>query len=111
MLKFAVMSVVTLTLMGCAHGTMRGSVAMKTSDQEAHVCLGNKEVKVGDKVVAFRNVCPTKGSPRLGDGSAGVCRKEQLGEGTITKLLNEHYSVVQFGPNVSFDEGTFVEKQ
>jgi hypothetical protein len=106
-IKLTILMVLTaLSLGGCAHGVMRGSVAMKTSDREAHICMGNDEVKVGDKVAAYRNNCPAKG--RSGDG--GICTKVRMGEGTVTKALNEHYSVVTFEPGVSFDEGTFVEK-
>lgn len=98
-----------LALFGCAHGTMRGSVAMKTSEREAHVCLGDKEAKVGDRVAAFINSCPSKGG--LAQGGPGLtCEKQRIGEGTVTKLINEHYSVVEFDEGVKFSEGTFVEK-
>lgn len=100
---------VSVVLFGCAHGLMRGSVAMKVSENEAHVCLGDKEVKVGDRVTLFRNNCPVRGGRDLGGG--GVCTKEKVGLGTVTQLLNEHYSVVKFEPGVKFSEGTFVEKQ
>lgn len=93
---------------------MRGSVAMKTGPREAHVCLGNREVKVGDKVRAFRNVCPAARLTQFDEGGAGgqlLCRKEPLGDGTVIQLLNEHYSVVRFEPDVVFDDGTFVEKK
>jgi type IV secretory pathway protease TraF len=100
------MALLALSLGGCAHGLMRGSVAMKTGDHEAHVCMGNQEVKVGDKVVAYKNHC-TGGGRARGDFS---CEKRKIGDGTITKLLNEHYSVVQFDDGVQFDEGTIVEK-
>ena len=107
----AILVIWAISLFGCAHGLMRGSVAMKTSENEAHVCLGNEEAKVGERVTAYRNDCPTKGSARLGNDGGGSCRKVKLGEGTITELLNEHYSVVRFDSNVAFNEGTFVEKQ
>jgi hypothetical protein len=94
-----------LTLVGCAHGTMRGSVAMKASDEEAHVCLGNNEVQAGDKVSFFKNVCIRKGKY---DG--GECQREKLGEGEIIRTLNHHYSVAKVNPGVAFDEGTVVEK-
>lgn len=94
-------------LFGCAHSTMRGSVAMKVSDTEAHVCMDNDEVKPGDKVILFRNKCP--GSVRGRNGA--ICQKERLGEGVVTQILNEHYSVVQFDKGVEFGEGSFVEKQ
>jgi hypothetical protein len=92
---------------------MRGSVAMKVSDTEAHVCMNKSEVKVGDRVTLFRNNCPSKGPRgRNGDGGeAGGCTKVQLGQGTVTENLNEHYSVVKFDQGVQFEEGTFVEKK
>lgn len=96
-------------LTGCAHSTMRGSVAMKTSENEAHVCLGQGEVKAGDRVALFRNACTGKGG-RGGDGGGASCQKNRIGEGTVERTLNEHYSVVRFDSGVQFDEGTFVEK-
>lgn len=95
-----------LTLSACAHGTMRGSVAMKTAEDEAHVCLGNGEVKPGDRVKLFRNAC-NNGTRRDGPVS---CEKQELGMGTIKENINQHYSVVQFDKGIKFEEGTFVEK-
>ena len=46
---------------GCGHMTMRGTVAMKGDNQEAHVCMGDKEVKAGDRVALFKNVCAARG--------------------------------------------------
>lgn len=97
-------------LSGCAHGLMRGSVAMKISDTEAHVCMDKSEAKVGDRVTLFRNNCPVKGGRDLG-GGGGACTKVELGKGTVTETLNDHYSVVKFDPGVKFSEGTFVEKR
>ncbi len=96
------------------HSAMRGSVAMKTGPHEAHVCLGNSEVKIGDKVRAFVNVC--KSSPNAiaqtgGKGPKVVCAKEASGAGVVTELINEHYSVVKFDDSVTFNEGTIVEKE
>lgn len=94
-------------MMGCAHGTMRGSVAMKVSENEAHVCLGDNEVKAGDKVTLFRSEC----DPNSGQGKAGrSCKKIKLGEGTVEKTFNEHYSQVKVNSGVPFEEGTIVEK-
>ena len=111
-----IISVIVLAafVTGCAtHATMRGGVAMKVSDSEAHVCLGNGEVKEGDKVTAFYNDCQNRsgGSGRNSGAYGAPCVKTKLGEGKITKILNEHYSVVQFEEGVKFTEGTFVEKQ
>ncbi|OQW47464.1 MAG: hypothetical protein A4S09_15190 [Proteobacteria bacterium SG_bin7] len=101
-----VTGLIATTLMGCAHGLMRGSVAMKVSDTEAHVCMDKSEAKVGDRVTLFRNNCPAKGV-----GGGGTCTKVELGQGTVTEILNDHYSVVKFDPGVKFSEGAFVEKR
>jgi hypothetical protein len=98
-----------IALTGCAHSTMRGSVAMKASDDEAHVCLGDDEVKVGDKLTFFKNVCASPRS-KASLGESGGCTKERLGEGEIVRLLNRHYSIARVNQGVPFEEGTIVEK-
>lgn len=109
------MLVLLAGLVGCAtHSTMRGSVAMKTSKDEAHVCMGNSEVKVGDKVNAFKNVCVNEVDAALKSSRSGfntICKKEKIGSGVVTSLINEHYSVVKFDSEFDFNEGTVVEKQ
>lgn len=111
-MKFNFLFLVLITLVvSCAHKAMRGGVAMKVSDTEAHVCLGEGEVKEGDRVNAFYNDCQSQGSGGK-DGAYGVpCVKTRLGTGIVTKILNDHYSVVEFEEGVKFSEGTFVEKQ
>lgn len=97
------------TLAGCAHGTMRGSVAMKASENEGHVCMGEGEVKAGNRVALYKNDCQAPKGRANFDGYAG-CTKTKLGEGVIERVLNSHYSVMQADPGVSFEEGTIVEK-
>jgi hypothetical protein len=84
---------------------------MKGDDGEAHVCMGDKEVKAGDRVALFKNVC----TGRAGGGKGGTgnrsCQKVKLGEGTVERTLNEHYSVVKVDSGVQFEEGTVVEKE
>src|SRR5689334_10544955 len=101
-----VLAATIVALSGCAHSVMRGTVAMKTSDSEAHVCMGKGEVNASDRVTLFRNVCAA-GSPRR----RVLCEKREIGKGTVQGVLNEHYSVVKFDPGVEFEEGTFVEKR
>lgn len=93
------------TTTGCAtgHPTMRGSVVMKIDPTTAHVCLGTGEVAVNDHVRLFRNVCKP-GSYRP------TCTKETIAEGTVTQLLDEHYSVVAFPAGTTFEEGNTIEK-
>ncbi|MEK7690291.1 MAG: hypothetical protein AAB425_04650 [Bdellovibrionota bacterium] len=101
--------VALLALSGCAHGMMRGTVAMKMNDQEAHVCLGDNEVKAGDKVSFFKNDCPVKGKASTDAGRE--CRMLNLGEGEVIRTLNEHYSLVRADAGVKFEEGTLVQKK
>lgn len=109
---FLLIALFVLIITGCAHHSlMRGTVAMKISDTEAHVCINNFEVKEGERVTLFRNVCPTKGERLVLAQTTGiVCKKVQVGMGTVTKILNEHYSIVKFDTGVTFDEGSFIEK-
>ena len=79
---------------------MRGSVAMKISPNEAHVCLGKGEVKAGDKVTISKNECVPKQS----------CRLVKVGEGEVVEVLNDHYSVVK-AEGVPLEEGYVVEKK
>lgn len=95
-----------LAFVGCAHSAMRGSVAMKVSDREGHVLMGEKEVKVGTPVAFFENVCRDVGSREV---SRQTCRKVKIGEGQITQTLNEHYSVVRAKPGVKLEENLIVE--
>lgn len=102
---------VLFALAGCSHALMRGTVAMKVSDEEAHVCMGDNEVKAGDKVTLYKNVCtPTRMAGREADGSA-ACKKVRSGEGFVERTFNEHYSLVKVDPGVQFEEGTVVEKR
>ena len=93
----------------CAHQSARGSVAMKISDREAHVCMGNQEVSPGDRVTFFKNECRREAGPPQ-EFSSTTCRKIYLGGGEVVRPLNEHYSVVRVDPGVKFEEGTVVEK-
>lgn len=106
-IKFVLILLVATALTGCAHSTMRGSVAMKVNAEEAHVCMGEKEVKVGDRVALFKNQCSRSGGKV---GSADPCHKVKIGEGSVERVLNEHYSVVKVNPGVQFEEGAIVEK-
>lgn len=90
---------------------MRGTVAMKTSENEAHVCMNKDEVKPGDRVSLFRNVCTGNGGVGERSGGGGrSCEKREIGKGTVKENINEHYALVQFDSGVQFEEGTFVEK-
>jgi hypothetical protein len=104
--------VITSGLMGCAHSAhTRGSVALKHGAQEADICLGKGEVKVGDKVALFKNECKPRNRGGKEGGESSSCTKVKLGEGRVSQVLDEHYSTIQVDSGVSFAEGTIVEKQ
>lgn len=95
---------------GCASQMVhRGVIAMKMSDTEAHVGMGSNEIKAGDHIKLYRNVC-TGGSGRRESGTERTCRKESLGHGKISKILTPDYSVVEFPAGTKFSEGDTIEK-
>ncbi len=105
----SIAGVFVLVISGCASGTKRGSVVMKINDGEAHVGMGEGEVSAGDHVELYRNVC-TGTAGRKGDGGDRTCKKEGVGHGEITQVLNKDYSVVKFPSGTQFSEGDTLEK-
>lgn len=92
---------------GCAsHATMRGTVVMKVSATDAHVCLGDREVSVGDEVSLVRHRC----DPTTKAVASERCKRSVVATGRVVELVNEHYSVVRFPAGVAFEEGDTVER-
>jgi hypothetical protein len=103
--------VLSLSLVSCAH-THRGVVAMKISDEEAHVVLGSHEVKPGDQISLYQNKCRRPlGGVHQGVHNDPVCEKVKIGGGEVLQVINENYSVIRVSPGVKFEEGTVVEKK
>jgi hypothetical protein len=86
-------------------------VALKHSSEEADVCLGKNEVKAGDKVNLFKNECKYLGGTKKYGGETPSCMKVKIGEGEVTRVLDDHYSTIRVSSSVSFNEGTIVEKR
>jgi len=108
---FPILALAAFTVVGCAgHGSMRGSVAMKTTEREAHVCLGDGSVEVGDRVKAFRSECVSIGGQGERAGGKVNCKMVSIGGGKVVGILNSHYSTVEFDEGVTFAEGTIVQK-
>lgn len=99
-----------LLLSSCAHNFMRGTVAMKTDKNTAHVCLGNNDVKIGEKLDFYTNHCTGNSGGREEGGDFRKCEMKVLGTGTVTKLLNSHYSEVKTDGSFKLEEGTLVQK-
>lgn len=108
MKKLVVISFSALMLSSCAHNFMRGTVAMKMDKKTAHVCLGNNDVKKGDKVMFYNNRCDR--SDGREEGITGLCKMEKIGMGSVTKILNSHYSEIKTEGKFDFSEGTLVQK-
>ena len=111
---FAVLSVGVLLsqLLACGHAQMRGSVVMKISDTEAHVCMGRGEVAAGDPVALIRHRCRQDINNFSGymTTTTGPCQRIVVASGQVVRVLNEHYSVVRFPPGTPFQEGQTIEK-
>jgi len=105
MLRTFALSLLFAAAAGCAggHAAMRGSVVMKIDATTAHVCLGKGEVAVNDRVRLYKNACQTI-DKRV------ACTRTMLAEGTVTEVLDDHYSVVAFPAGMTFEEGNTVEK-
>lgn len=104
--------VMTLPLLvGCVAPHTRGVVAMKLTENEAHVCVGKEEVNVGDKLNVYRNDCTPKSKPiPKGSGTATQCEKKLVGQAEVTEVLNSHYSAVHYDGGQPIQEGDMVEK-
>ncbi|HEU4733370.1 MAG TPA: hypothetical protein VFT22_36005 [Kofleriaceae bacterium] len=76
---------------------------MKIDPVTAHVCLGDGEVAINDRVRLYKNACESS-------GRRSVCKKTPVADGTVTQLLDEHYSVVTFPAGTTLEEGNTVEK-
>ena len=107
--KYGFLLSLALTLPACAggHASMRGSVVMKMNATDAHVCLGEGEVQVGDKVDLIHHVC----EPLSGKSAASErCKPQLVSTGQVVEVLNSHYSLVRFPSGVTLNEGDTVEK-
>ena len=99
----------TLSLAACS--TTRSVVAMKVNEEEAHIALGEKDVKVGDRVALYKNECEQIPLRYSGLGKNPICHKVNIGGGVVTKTLGIDYSAIRLDPGVNYDEGVTVEKQ
>lgn len=103
------MLVAGLSLGGCGHAAMRGSVVMKVSDTEAHVCMNKGELQPGEAVRLYRSQCNTPMAAK-NPALAQNCPREGV-TGQVEKALNDHYSLVRFPAGTKFEEGDKVEAQ
>lgn len=103
--KKIILIIGVLVMSSCASQLHRGVVAMKISDDTAHVGLSKNEVQVGDHVELYGNKCTN-----IGRNKEHSCEKISKGHGTITQILSDNYAAVRFDQGVTFQEGDFIEK-
>lgn len=95
---------------GCTH-TPKSELAQTCSGisfhspTEIHACIGDGEFNVGDRVVFLKNKCstPTRGNPKK-------CYKVKVGEGSVTKILDEHVATIKPDSQFEMTRTTIVEK-
>jgi hypothetical protein len=99
-----------LVAAACMPVSTRGVVAMKVDESIVHLCLGSGETEKGDKLVVYRNDCRTgTAKSKLSIPTTPPCVKRVIGEGVVTEVLNEHYSVARLRTSTSVREGDVVE--
>jgi hypothetical protein len=107
-----VLILVTLMASGsCSHKAVRGTVTLKASENEAHVSMSHGHVKLGDRVILFRNFCHEVDEGEMVGVTEELCENDNIGLGTVEKVLNSHDSTVKFDSGVQFEQGMFVEKR
>ena len=99
--------ILSIFVAACAPAVHRGLVAMKIDEEIAHVCVDKNEVKPGDRIVLYRNICD-QFAPK--DPRRINCTKHKIGDGLIIELLNEHYAIAKFPNETGFREGDMVER-
>ena len=91
-------------LIACGgHTLMRDTIVMKISPTEAHVCLHPGSFAVGDRVNVYKTTCQMK-LDRAVD-----CQRHRVGQGRITRALNDHYAAISVGADSKVEEGFTVE--
>lgn len=93
------------------HKTMSGSVIMKVSDTQAHVCLFDHEAPIGAQVQLYRHNCVDQyGKPGAPYSKTPYqCEKQPVAIGTIAQTMGGHYALVTFPQGTQYEEGYTVE--
>jgi hypothetical protein len=102
MVRFLAALAVLLTACG-GHVLMRNTVVMKISPTEANVCLHPGSFAVGDRVNVYQTKC------QMGIDRTVGCHRYRVGEGTITRAINNHYAAIELATPSRLEEGFDVE--
>ena len=108
-MKLIASIILSTFLVGCAHNFMRGTVVMPINKKKAHVCLGDLSVDVGDRVMFFENTCTRIEGQPVAASLGETCDLTSMGTGKITRIINDHYSVVETDKELGFTKGTMIQ--
>ena len=78
-------------------GAIEADVTMKISPQRIQVNVGEYKVQPGEKVSLFRKTCV---GPKV-----SLCSNEYIGQGEVSRVLNDKYSEIILPPNADIKEG------
>jgi len=110
--SFIALAFTTVAACATGHGAMNGSVIMKVSETEAHVCLFEKDAPVGTQVQLYRHSCKSQyaqpGTPSS-SRTPYACEKQAVAIGTISQKMGGHYALVTFPQGTQYQEGYTVE--
>jgi hypothetical protein len=110
--SFLALAFTTLGACATGHSNMSGSVVMKVSETEAHVCLLDSDAPVGTRVQLYRHECKLQYAPGTPSTmrTPYVCEKQAVAVGTISQKLGGHYVMVTFPQGTQYAEGYTIEK-
>jgi hypothetical protein len=108
-----VITLALATLSACAtgHSAMSGSVIMKVSDTQAHVCLFEHDAAIGAKVQLYRHSCVGQyATPGVSHSRQPyTCQKQAVAIGTVAQKMGDHYALVTFPEGTKYEEGYTIE--
>lgn len=115
MKKAAVLVLMMISAMqfGCAtthRHVVDGPQSADKIPEGFRVRIGSTEVKEGDKVGVFREICKSRRSGGRHGGSSQSCSNEKVGEASVIKVLDHDSAVVQPDAGITVEPTMLVEK-
>ncbi len=95
---------------GCAHSHIVEAEPSRTERPEGiKANIGGKEVREGDRLRVFTNLCRKQSGPR--GISREVCRSSIIGEARVLKILDDDSSIVEPLNGLVMDSDMHVERK
>lgn len=107
----ALLFVSTLSV-GCAHKhVVEGHQPADQIPEGVRVKIGSPEVKEGDTVNVFRQICKEKRPAGRGGEETQSCANEKIGEASVLKVLDQDSAVILPSAGLTIEKNMLVEKQ